>query len=269
MIKQLLSSSNYASPEGMTWAKWVKGYAKALKNPSQTIEYMKKIPYLKARFEAGGQNEFLKNEISNSKLAKVAKLKEFATMNIRLGDIGAIAFGGKPYLEYLINEKKLSEDAAISEFLDHTQLIDSKASVNYCQGLDARFIDDDISKLLCQTKIKMVHFAFDLIKNEEKILKGLKIFAKYFNKDDRSKRVYILTNYNSTIQEDYYRTKKVIELGYSPYIMIYQKGTQPQFLTDLARWANSMFLYRSTTFADYTPRTDGKTMKTLHGSIIN
>lgn len=148
------------------------------------------------------------------------------------------------------------------------QLIESKANINYCQGLDARFIDDDISKLLCKTKIKMVHFAFDLIKNEDRILKGLKIFANYFEKDDRSKRVYILTNFNTSIQEDYYRVKKVIELGYSPYVMIYQKGTHPQFLTDLARWANSMFLYRSTSFADYSPRTDGKTMKTLYGRII-
>lgn len=182
---------------------------------------------------------------------KVADLKAFwnGQSNITLLDANLLACKDR---ENLIN-----------------QLIESKANINYCQGLDARFIDDDISKLLCKTKIKMVHFAFDLIKNEDRILKGLKIFAKYFKKDDRSKRVYILTNFNTSVQEDYYRVKKVIELGYSPYVMIYQKGTQPQFLTDLARWANSMFLYRATSFADYSPRKDGKTMKTLYGKIIN
>lgn len=144
------------------------------------------------------------------------------------------------------------------------QLIKSDANINYCQGLDARFIDDDIAKLLCKTKVKMVHFAFDLMKNELRVLEGLKIFAKYFQKDDRSKRVYILTNYDTTIQEDYYRVKRVIELGYAPYIMIYQKGTHSKFLTDLARWANNMFLYRAMAFEDYAPRKDGKAMKELY-----
>ena len=51
----------------------------------------------------------------------------------------------------------------------------------------------------------MVHFAFDLMKNEQQILKGLKIFSKHYKKDDRHKRVYILTNYNTTLEEDLYR----------------------------------------------------------------
>lgn len=148
------------------------------------------------------------------------------------------------------------------------QLISSNAYIDYTQGLDARLIDDDIANLICKTKIRMVHFAFDLMKNEEGILKGLKIFAKYFQKDERAKRVYILTNYNTTLQEDWYRVKKVTELGYTPYIMIYQKGTQPQFLTDLARWSNCMYLQRSIDFEDYIPRKDGKLIKDLYKTIL-
>lgn len=148
------------------------------------------------------------------------------------------------------------------------QLINSNAYIDYTQGLDARLIDDDIANLICKTKIRMVHFAFDLMKNEEGILKGLKIFAKYFQKDERAKRVYILTNYNTTLQEDWYRVKKVTELGYTPYIMIYQKGTQPQFLTDLARWSNCMYLQRSIDFEDYIPRKDGKLIKDLYKTIL-
>lgn len=148
------------------------------------------------------------------------------------------------------------------------QLIKSNAKIDYTQGLDARLIDDDIAKLICQTKIEMIHFAFDLIKNEQKILNGLKIFAKYCNKNEREKRVYILTNFNTTLEEDWYRVKKVKELGYTPYVMIYQKGTHPQFLTDLQRWSNNMFLHRSTSFADYIPRKDGKSCKTLYRKIL-
>lgn len=148
------------------------------------------------------------------------------------------------------------------------QLIESKATIDYTQGLDARLIDDDIAELIAQTKIQMIHFAFDLMKNEERILNGLKIFAKHFQKSDRYKRVYILTNFNTTHAEDYYRVKKVKELGYTPYVMIYRKGTNSQFLTDLQRWSNNMFLQKATSFEDYAPRKDGKRMQEIYSQII-
>lgn len=144
------------------------------------------------------------------------------------------------------------------------QLINSKAYVDYTQGIDARLVDDDIAKLICKTKIKIIHFAFDLMKNEEQILRGLKIFSKYFQKGERLKRVYILTNYNTTPEQDWYRVRKVKELGYTPYVMIYQKGTHSQFLTDLARWTNNMYIQFSTNFEDYMPRKDGKLIKDLY-----
>ena len=147
------------------------------------------------------------------------------------------------------------------------QLIKSKATIDYTQGLDARLIDNDIAKLLSQTKIKMIHFAFDLMQNEKQILKGLKLFSKYFKKDSRFKRVYILTNYNTTLEEDYYRVLKIIELGYSPYVMIYHKGTHSQFLTDLSRWSNCMYLNQSIDFKDYIPRKNGKSIKELYSFI--
>lgn len=144
------------------------------------------------------------------------------------------------------------------------QVIDSNAKIDFTQGLDARFITDDIARLICKCKISMVHFAFDFMKNEKQILKGLEIFNKHFNKSDRHRKVYVLTNYDTTHEEDYYRVKKVIELGYRPDIRIYQKGTHDRFLTDLARWANSDEIYRSCKFEEYVPRKDGKTCKELY-----
>lgn len=149
------------------------------------------------------------------------------------------------------------------------QLANSKANIEHMQGLDARFIDDETAKLICKSKIKMVHFAFDLMKNEERILKGLKTFAQHFDKGNRYKRVYILTNFNTTLVEDWYRVKRVYELGYSPYVMIYQKGTHPRFLTDLSRWSNNMFLFQAMKFEDYVPRKDGKSIKQLYPEILS
>lgn len=148
------------------------------------------------------------------------------------------------------------------------QLAESKAKIEFTQGLDARFITNNTAKLICKSKIKMVHFAFDLMKNEKPILNGLRIFANHFKKDSRSKRVYILTNYNTTLQEDWYRVKRVKELGYSPYVMIYQKGTHPRFLTDLSRWSNNMFLFQAMEFEDYIPRKDGLSVKQLYPDIL-
>lgn len=148
------------------------------------------------------------------------------------------------------------------------QLVLTNANITFSQGLDARMIDNDITKLLCRLKLSMVYFAFDLMKNEEKIIKGLKIFAKHFPKDHHSKRVYILTNFNTTPQEDYYRVKLVSSLGYAPYVTIYRKDKRSRFLLDLARWANNMALYNSSSFEDYAPRKDGLKMSQLYKDIL-
>jgi len=148
------------------------------------------------------------------------------------------------------------------------ELITSNAVIDYTQGLDARCIDADTAILLCRTNIKMVHFAFDLLANEQALVRGLTIFRKHFPKNDRSCKVYILTNYNTSHAEDWYRVQKVIELGYQPDVRIYRKGTHDRFLTDLQRWANASTLYRSCAFADYVPRADGQRCGALYQDIL-
>jgi hypothetical protein len=147
-------------------------------------------------------------------------------------------------------------------------LIQSKASVDFTQGLDARYVDEYTARLLCGMNIKMAHFAFDLMQNEAAVIRGLSLFRKHFQKSDRHCKVYILTNYNTTHAEDWYRVKKAMDLGFQPDVRIYRKGTHSQFLTDLSRWANFSRLYRSCTFADYVPRKDGKSCGELYGSIL-
>ncbi|GHU79968.1 radical SAM protein [Clostridia bacterium] len=148
-------------------------------------------------------------------------------------------------------------------------LIASKARIDYTQGLDARFITEDTAKLVCRTNIKIVHFAFDLVKNEGAILRGLEIFRRHFEKSDRACCVYVLTNYDTTPAQDWYRVKKVMELGYTPDVRIYRKGTHSKFLTDLSRWANHRRIYRSCSFVDYVPRVDGRRCGELYADILS
>ena len=146
------------------------------------------------------------------------------------------------------------------------QLVDSGASVDFTQGLDARFINENNLKLLQQIKIKTVHFAFDFMRFEKHIVSGLKLAKEYLQLDDRKSVVYMLTNYDTTIKEDIYRLKRIQELGYMPDVRIYRKAALPKrhILRDLQRWCNNRMLYRSCNFFDYVPRTDGKSIRELY-----
>lgn len=144
------------------------------------------------------------------------------------------------------------------------QLVASGASVDFTQGLDARFITDEIALLLKQIKIKRIHFAFDFMKNEKAVIRGLKTYKTVCNLPDYKAIVYMLVNYNTTIEEDLYRLQKIAECGFLPDVRIYRKPTAPQFLKDMQRWCNNRILYRSCDFLDYVPRADGKTIKQLY-----
>lgn len=144
------------------------------------------------------------------------------------------------------------------------QLIDSRAYVDFTQGLDARFVTEEIAEMLGRVRTKRVHFAFDLMKNEKVIIKGLKTFKEVTKMHVDKAIVYILTNYNTTIEQDLYRLYKVKELGFLPDIRIYRKPTAPQVIRDLQRWCNNRILFRSCNFMDFVPRKDGKTVKELY-----
>lgn len=145
-----------------------------------------------------------------------------------------------------------------------TQLRDSGAYVDYTQGLDARFITEDVAVLLGQIKTDCFHFAFDFMKNEKAIVKGLKAFQEVCPTNYRKAIVYMLTNYDTTIEEDLYRVNLIRDMGYMPDVRIYRKPTAPKVLKDLQRWCNNRFIFQSCKFMDYKPRKDGKTIKELY-----
>lgn len=105
--------------------------------------------------------------------------------------------------------------------------------------------------------------AFDFMKNEKAIVRGLNIYRDYCKPNDKDS-VYILTNFDTTIEEDLYRMRKVQEAGLLPDIRIYRKHTAPRILRDLQRWCNNRVLYRSCDFMDYVPRADGKSVRELY-----
>lgn len=146
------------------------------------------------------------------------------------------------------------------------QLRDSGAKVDFTQGLDARFITKEVAELLKEIKKDTVHFAFDFMRNEKAIIKGLKTYAEICGlpNDIGGRQVYMLTNYDTNHEEDMYRVKMIQECGFAPYVMIYRKETAPSITRHLQRWCNNRFLYKSCSFEDYTPYTDKKTIKQIY-----
>ena len=148
-------------------------------------------------------------------------------------------------------------DANLLACPDHerllVQLAGSRSYVDFSQGLDIRLTTPDNIVLLNQVRIKAVHFAWD---NPNVDLTSY--FRRFVEltaiKSDRKRRVYVLTNFGSTHEQDLYRVETLRDLGYDPYIMVYERPSAPPITRHLQRWVNNKrIFYTVKNFADYGP----------------
>lgn len=132
------------------------------------------------------------------------------------------------------------------------QLIESKAWIDFTQGLDIRFANEEICNLINQLKVKMIHFAWDNMKDSGLIVDKLKEFKKYTKLNYRKLKVYVLTNFNTSINEDLHRIYTLKNLGYDPYLMIFEKWKASKQLLRMQRWVNNKIIFRACDwFEDY------------------
>jgi len=125
------------------------------------------------------------------------------------------------------------------------QLIDSKVWVDFSQGLRIHMMTEEKAEMLKQMKIKQVHFAWDRYEDKEFIIPKLKEFKKITQWDKRKMSVFVLTNFNTTLEQDLERIYTLRDLGYSPYVMIYNKEHLPKGhdLKKIQRWVNSRYAF--------------------------
>lgn len=134
------------------------------------------------------------------------------------------------------------------------QLIDSKAWVDFNQGLDIRLMTEEKAEMLKQIKIKQWHFAWDRYQDKDKIIPKFKMFKEITNINERNLIVYVLCNYDTTIEQDLERIYTLREMGYWAYVMLYDKEHIPQghTLRKIARWVNNRFVFATCpTFEEY------------------
>ena len=135
------------------------------------------------------------------------------------------------------------------------QLADSKARVDVNQGFDARLLTKEVIEQMNKIRFSVLHFAWDNPRDtaiKEKFL----LFNKYSNIQGKTayvkKKVYCLTNYWSTFEEDLYRVYWLRDNGYDAYVMIYDKDNAPERYRKLQRWVNNKIVFRSCDkFEDY------------------
>lgn len=86
------------------------------------------------------------------------------------------------------------------------QLAESKAYVDFTQGIDARLLNKDNILIINRIKLKNIHFAWDYMKEEKAVLKGLNLYTQLAKRKPHGYYggVYVLTNYDTNIEDDLY-----------------------------------------------------------------
>lgn len=135
------------------------------------------------------------------------------------------------------------------------QLIESGAWVDFTQGCDIRIMTEEMAECIKRMKVKQIHFAWDRYGDKDIVIPKFEMFREVTGWDHRKMTVYVLTGYDTTIEQDLDRIYTLRDMGYSPYVMIYDKYKKKKKdnLVRMQRWVNSRFAFAACEkFEDYT-----------------
>ena len=130
------------------------------------------------------------------------------------------------------------------------QYKETGAVLDFTQGLDIRLLNDEDLADINEMRLRTLHFAWD---NPKEDLEGkFRNFANGFRRKSNIGTVYCLTNFDSTMEENLYRIYTLRDLGYDPYVMVYDKPNAPKEIKRLQRWVNNKIIFKSCRkFEDY------------------
>lgn len=127
------------------------------------------------------------------------------------------------------------------------EIIARKIKINFNQGLDIRLVDQEVAELLSKchyynwkfTK-RSLYFAFDFPQVEDALVNGIEKLIKA-NVKARNIMVYVLTGFNTTMEENKYRVDLLVKLGVKPYVMLYNDRKDRPIERHFERWVNRNF----------------------------
>jgi hypothetical protein len=130
------------------------------------------------------------------------------------------------------------------------QYRDTGAILDFTQGLDIRLLNEEDIEDINHMRLRTLHFAWDNPKDD--LEDKFKMFAQRFRRKTKIGMVYCLVNFNSTMEENLYRIYTLRDLGYDPYVMIYDKPHASKEIRDLQRWCNNKIIFKTVKdFNDY------------------
>lgn len=166
---------------------------------------------------------------------KVADLSEFwnGQKQIKLLDPNLLAC---PYREELL-----------------WQLVESKALVDFTQGLDARLLTEYMAEITTKIKIKQVHFAWDSMGSHDTIIvDNIQRYMRMSGIKIPNISCYVLINHGTTEEQDLHRIYKLREIGVDPYVMVYDKRHASRRKRMMQRWVNNRIIWsKCKRFEDY------------------
>lgn len=137
------------------------------------------------------------------------------------------------------------------------QIIRSGSKVDFNQGLDARLITPAKAELLASMNLKQPHFAMDSMESLESVKNGLKLYVDACKRikgkwNYRYAKVFCLTNFDTTHEQDMERIRAIQECECWPYVMVYNKPSAKPITRRLQRWTNFPAAYTSSSsFEEY------------------
>lgn len=133
------------------------------------------------------------------------------------------------------------------------QLADSKAMVDINQGIDIRLVNDENLDMLKRIRLSSIHMAFDRWQDREIIEPRLRKFREQtdFDRGKGHVTVYILVNFDTTLEQDLYRIQLCRELNFCPFPMIYDKAHADPIYKKLQRWCSNYVFWSVPTFEQY------------------
>lgn len=130
------------------------------------------------------------------------------------------------------------------------QYRETGARLDFTQGLDIRLLNDADMDDINHMRLRTLHFAWDNPKDD--LERNFRDFAQRFRRKSNIGMVYVLVNFDSTMEENLYRIRVLRDLQFDPYVMVYDKPHAPKEIRQLQRWCNNKIIFKSCPrFEDY------------------
>jgi len=137
---------------------------------------------------------------------------------------------------------------------DHFSLICKQAqnndlTIDFNQGLDIRLLTDDVAGTIKKTKMKRVRFALDFPELIPICRQKIAILRKYMPKLEPI--FYVLTGYNTTIDQDLERLYFLKSMNCRAYVMRHDRCRDSYIHLRIAQWVNMFWTFMKYDFKEF------------------